>query len=68
MGIQIDVAVEGGCGLLVLVPHTRRGREWLDEFVVCEPWQRVAGGVAVDGTEYASEIVQAMQDAGLNVA
>lgn len=61
-----DIQIQN-CGTITVVqPLTYVGQEWVDANMVTEPWQQIAGGVAIEPT-YLEPILEAMADDGLEV-
>jgi hypothetical protein len=59
-----DVGVEPGPSVTWFVRMTQAGRDWVDENVPLESWQRQGPSFACEA-RYAGDLAQAMRDAGL---
>ena len=53
--------------MYLIQPKTERVKEWIDENVYSEPWQWLAGNLALDH-HFVADIVWAMREAGFTTS
>lgn len=61
-----DIFVERAGSIVCITPITPAGREWIDENCPSEPWQWTNATLTID-RRFADEIMEGMQEAGLNL-
>lgn len=64
--IVYDIAVQDHGSVAMLEGLTTDGKEWLEENIHVESWQRFGGGIACEPRMVAA-VVEAARDAGLEV-
>ena len=62
----VDVEVKDEGGLVLLIPRNEAAKQWIDENLALESWQWYDEGAAIEA-RYAYDIIEGMQDEGLNV-
>lgn len=61
-----DVLVNNEGSVIMLIPNSTAGKAWIDENLQLESWQWLGGGAAIEW-RYAPDIVNGMQEDGLEV-
>ena len=62
-----DITMENHGSVVLLIPETPAGREWLDANLDTEPWQWLGGALGVD-PRVAWELAEMAAGDGLEVA